>query len=92
MTVHTNYMKDTEGNKYFSYIEKCTVMEKTWKDVFKITEEEENIFDKNHSDYIDSYINVNNHRVKTFPTVNTSRLYTESYHTREIKLEEIKLI
>ncbi len=56
-------------------------MEKMWKDVIKITEEEENIFDKNNSDYIDGYINVNNNRVKTFPTVNTSRLNNERYHT-----------
>ena len=27
-------------------------MEQTWKDVFRISEEEENNFDKNHSDHI----------------------------------------
>ncbi len=88
MTVHTNYMKDVEGNKYFSDIEKYNVMEKTWKDVFKVTEEEENNFDKNHSDYIDGFINVNSHRVKTFPTVMTSRLNTESYHTEKLHLRK----
>ncbi len=65
-------------------------MEKTWKNVFKITEEEENNFDKHHSDHIDCYINVNISRVKSFPTANMNRLNTESYHTREITLEEIK--
>ncbi len=83
-------MKDTEGNKYFSDKEKCNLMAKTWKDVFKITEEEENNFDKQHSDHVNGYINVNNNRVNIFPTVDLNRLNTEDYNTREITLEEIK--
>ena len=43
-TTYTNYMKDTEGNKYYSDKEKCNLMEKTWENVFKITDEEENNF------------------------------------------------
>ena len=89
-TIYTNYMKDTEGKKYFSDKEKCNLMEKTWKDVFRITEEEENNFDKQHSDHVNGYINVNYNRVNTFPTVDLNRLNTEDYHTREITLEEIK--
>jgi len=89
-TVYTNYMKDTEGKKYFSDKEKCNLLEKTWKDVFKITEEEENNFDKEHSDHVEGYVDVNYNRVNTFPTVDLNRLNTENYHTREITLEEIK--
>lgn len=33
-------MKDTDGNKYYTDKEKCTLMEKTWRDVFRITKEE----------------------------------------------------
>ncbi len=83
-------MNDTEGNKYFSDKEKCDLMEKTWKDVFKITDEEGNNFDKQHSDHIDRYINVNINRIKSFLTADMNRLNTENYHTREITLEEIK--
>ena len=57
---------------------------------FKITEEEENNFDKQHSDHINGYITANNNRVNTFPTVDLNRLNNEDYHTREITLEEIK--
>ncbi len=57
-TSHTNYMKHNEGNKYFTDKEKCDLMEQTWKDVFKITEED-NDFDKQHSDHINRYITVN---------------------------------
>ncbi len=61
-TSHTNYMKDNEGNKYFTDQEKYYLMEQTWKDVFEITEEEDNDFDKQHSDHINRYITVNSNR------------------------------
>jgi len=89
-TTNIKYMKDKDGNKYFTDKEKCNLMEKTWKDVFRITDEEENNFDKNHSEHIDRYININNNRVKSYPTVDINRINTENYHTREITLEEIK--
>lgn len=43
---------------------------KKWKDVFMITEKEENNFDKQHPDLINGYINVNCNRVNPFPTIN----------------------
>ncbi len=46
-------MKDNGGNKYFSDKEKCNLMEKTWKDVFRITKDKENHFDKDHSEHIE---------------------------------------
>ncbi len=85
-----NYMKDNEGNKYFSDQEKCNLMENTWKDVFRISEEEDSYFDARHSDHIDSFININHDRVNTFQTVNLNRINTDNYHTRAITLEEIK--
>lgn len=91
-TAHTNYMKDSEGNKYYSEKEKCNLMEKTWSNVFRITEEEENSFDQDHSEHIDRYINVNNHRIESFPTANMNRLNTEIVHTREITVEEVKAL
>ncbi len=48
------------------------------------------IFDKQHSDHIDRYINVNINRINSFPTADMNRLNMESYHNREITLEEIK--
>ncbi len=65
-------------------------MEKTWKDVFRITEDEENNFDKDHSEHIERYINVNNNRMKAYPTANFNIVNADIYCTREITLEEIK--
>ena len=91
-TTNINYMKDKDGNKYFTDKEKCDLMEKTWKDVFRITEEEDNNFDKQHSEHIDRYININNNRIKSFPSVNTNRINTDNFHTREITVDEIKTL
>ena len=35
-TTYTNYMKDSDGNKYHSDKEKCNLMEKTWRNVLKV--------------------------------------------------------
>ncbi len=67
-------MKDKDGNKYFTDNEKCHLMEQTKKDVFRITEEEEYSFDKQHSDHIDN--NAYSNRIKSYPTANLTRLNT----------------
>ncbi len=75
-------MKDKDGNKFFTDKEKCNFMEQTWKDIFRITEAEENKFDKHHSNLIDGYINVNQDRINTYQAVGLNRLNTGSYLTR----------
>ncbi len=57
-------MKEKDEKKYFPDKEKCNLMEETWKNVFKITGEDENNFSKQHSDHINWYITVNINRIK----------------------------
>ncbi len=52
--IHINYLKDPEGNKYYLDKGKCKLMERTWKDIFSITEEEEANFDVAHAEHINS--------------------------------------
>lgn len=87
---YTNYMVDEDGNKFYTDKEKCNIMEKTWKDVFRITEEEEVLFDAAHSEHINSYINIYHHRINPFPNVELNRLDNDDFHTREIDITEIK--
>ncbi len=89
---YVNYMKDSERNKYYSDKEKCDLFEKTWRDIFRITEDEEAKFDRNHADHIDSYININLERTTSYPYSNLNRLNNEVYHIRGIDKEEIKKI
>ncbi len=65
-------------------------MEKTWSDIFRITEEEEAKFDALHSDHIESYINIHRNKVTPYDTVDLSRLNFNSFYTRPINKEEIK--
>ncbi len=74
-------MKDKDGNKFYTDKEKCQLMEQTWRNVFRITEEE-NGFDKNHSDPINQYINVNLNKVEGFPIVNKNIINTGLSHQR----------
>ena len=65
-------------------------MEKTWRDIFRITDEEEAIFDRQHSEHINTYININSNRVSSFPTSDITRLNDENFRTRGIEMDEIK--
>ena len=87
---HTNSMKDPEGNKYYTDKEKCNLMETTWRDIFRIIDEEEAKFDRQHPEHIDTYINTNSNRVSSFPTSDITRLSDEHFHTRGIEMDEIK--
>ncbi len=60
------------------------------QDVCRITADDENSFEQNHSEHIDRYINVNDNKEKSFLTANLNRINNESIYTREITLEEIK--
>ncbi len=64
-------------------------MERNWKDIFRITEEEEGNFDAAHSEHINSYINIFYDRLKPYNTCNLSRLNNENFHTRKIEKYEI---
>ncbi len=88
--IYTNYLKDSEGNKYYTNKEKCKLFENTWKDAFRITEEEEINFDNLQSEHIDAYINVNNNRINPYERVDLNRLEKNNYYTKGVTEEEIK--
>ncbi len=77
-------MTDPEGNKYYTNEEKCDFMERTWRNIFRITEDEEAKDDAHHSDDTDVSIHVNHQRVSSYPITDLSRLSNENFHTREI--------
>ncbi len=83
-------MKDDEGNKYYTDKEKCNLLGKTWKDIFTITDQEEATFDTVHSEHINTYVNIQQHRMKPFPTVELNRRNNGNYRTRLIDIAEIK--
>ncbi len=89
-TAHTNYLQDQDGNTYYINKEKCIMMEQTWRDVCRITEEEENTFDIQHSQHIEAYIQIHNNRIKAYDTADLTRLDDGTFYTRQITIEEVK--
>ncbi len=82
--IHTNYLKDPEGNKYYLYKKKCKLMERTWKDIFRITEEEEANFYEAHAEHINSYINNFQERINPYNVSNIIILNNENFYTIKI--------
>ncbi len=80
-------MEDSDGTRYYSDADKCKLMEKTWSNIYKITDEEEAKFDRRHSENIDTYINLHNHRTSPYINTDLSRLNVESFYTRPIDRE-----
>ncbi len=65
-------------------------MQHNRKDVFRITEEEENTFDTQHSPHIEAYIQVHHNRIKAYDNVDLTRLDDATFYTRQITTDEVK--
>ncbi len=87
---HTNYLQDKDGNKHYTDKQKCTIMQQTWRDIFRITEDEENDFDTQHSEHIETYIQTEQHRTTPYNTTDQTRLDNSNFYTRPITVEEVK--
>ncbi len=88
-TNFTNYLEGQEGNKYYTDKEKCHLMEKTWENMFRITEEEEATFDSRHSEHIEAYTSIYTQR-SPYIRSDLGRLDNHKFYTRSISTEEIK--
>ena len=64
-------------------------MESTWKNIFRITDEEEAEFDAAHSEHINTYINIFHNRFQPYNESNLSRLNNENFYIRKIEKYEI---
>ena len=84
-----NYLIDENGRKYHTDKEKCSLMKDTWSNIFRITEEEEQKFDRTNSEHIDTYINNRVQRTEHYESIDYSRLDEQCHFTRPIKEEEI---
>ncbi len=86
-----NYLKDENGREYHTCKEKCLIMQNTWSNIFRITEEEEQKFDIEHSQHTDTYINDNNERIKHHETIDFNRLNENCHITKPITEDEVKI-
>lgn len=89
-TPQNNYLKDDDGREYHTDKEKCNIMQETWSNIFKITEEEEQNFDLIHSEQIDTYINENVQRITHYETIDFNRLDENCMLTKPIIENDVK--
>ena len=86
------YLIDMKDNNKRCYgdEEKHGLYIKTWKNVFRITPDENEKFGANHEIRINSFIQNNLYRTKPYELANTRRLNPDNYLTRPITSQQIK--
>lgn len=84
-----NYLEDNDGRKLHTDKEKCVMMKDTGKNIVRMTEEEELKFDREHSEYIEAFINNNIHRIQHHEKIDLSRLDEHNHFTKPIKEHEV---
>ncbi len=83
-------MEDNDGNRYHTDAEKWRVMENTWKDIFRITEEDEAPFATLQSEHRDTYVNIQNTRIQPYDKTEVTRPDKGCFYTRPRDKDEIK--
>ncbi len=71
---HTNYLEDKDGQRYYTNKERCNIMEKSCRDIFRITDEEDATYDQLHSQNIQAYLNIHNDRIESYSRLDLNRL------------------
>ncbi len=64
-------------------------MEKSSKDIVRITEEEDATFDQLRSQHIQTYVNIHRERIEPYHKSDLNRLNAHCFYTRPILKEEI---
>ncbi len=64
-------------------------MEKSWRDIFRITDEEDATHDQLHSQNIQAYLNIHNARIESYSRSGLNRLNDNFFYTIPIHIDEI---
>ncbi len=90
-TTFTNYLEDQEGSRYYTDKEKnAKSWKRTWKNIFRITEEEDATIDRQHPEQIEAYVNIHTQIVSPYIKSDLARLNNTNFYTRPMSTEEIK--
>lgn len=85
----TPYLIDKDGNKKYKEEEKCSLLRETWKDVFRITPEEDADFCQINNNRVTDFLTNNTERISTHPTIDF-HLLDNNFMTKEIITDDIK--
>ena len=81
----TPYLIDIENNnkKLYRDEEKHSLYNKTWKNVFRISEEEKQNFDEENEIRVNNFLNENVYKIRPYEFANTRRLNPNNFLTKQ---------
>lgn len=83
-------MEDTNGTRCYTDADTCKLVENTWTNIFKITNEEKAKIDRRNSEHMDAYKNLHNYRTSPYNTTDITQLNVEWFYTRPIDWKKRK--
>ena len=91
-SVITPYIYNNNNQKIFENKEKIAAFTEEWKEVFKISEEENRNFDRENEEHVNRYLRENDYRLKIYRLANLNRLNENGPMTKPITNGDIKRI
>ena len=86
------YLINERGEKLHTDEDKETEFQKIWRNISKITDNDNLEFDANHEQRINTYLNINEFQLEPYTTADEDRLDLQSYLTRPVTVADIKAI
>ena len=86
------YIINNAGEKLHTNEEKETEFRHIWKNVFRITPEDNVLFDMRHENYVNNYVNAHDFEITPFEKTDYDRLDNDNYLIRPITNSDIKQI
>ena len=89
---HPAYLLRPDNTKAFEIEDQLELFTETWANTFKISDEDNELFDEDHEVMVNEYIEQNWGRTQPYEFADLSRLDNNNPLTREITNEDIKLV
>ena len=89
---NTPYIINNNNEKLYTDREKEGEFQNIWRNIFKISDQENLEFDPNHERIIKDYVNRNEFQLEQYQRADTDRLDPTNYLTRPVTTLDIKII
>ena len=90
--VDTLYIVNNAGEKLYTNVEKETEFRNIWQNVFRISPQENTLFDHQHEVRVTNFVNTYDYQIDIFEKSDLDRLDLNNYLTKPITNDDIKQI
>ena len=91
-TSTTPYITNSNGEKLYTDQDKEGEFQNIWRNIFRISDAENQEFDLNHERRVRNYININEFQIESYTRIDLDRLDPTNYLTRPVTATDIKII